>query len=343
MASLLPPTKWGAALDFLLYEDIRSTLLVSRIFRREVAGRIETLSVRLPKELDIPSARRFPNVTTVKILFFGVKKVDGMSFLMEAESLPIDTVTKIIPFLQTFPQLSRAKVFISDDPILAWFPLEITRYREFLLYLAGTFESRALQLDHIDILDPAGGVCEKWTDDALGQRSDCNICQQICRSFPFQNVLDLHFGCVDIWDRIDIIAKRPSGCRFLRHHKHLYFILSKLVDVIVYNETGPSTVAYRRYFIRPDDLNKLQEHINRFGCDPNQVEWHGLARRVFKLQYNAARPAKLERMTLEKLSSLGFDINTEDFFGIVDECVEPEAYDSSSSEDWDLDSSSSEE
>lgn len=46
MASLLPSRKWGAAPEFLLYEDVRSALLVSRVFRREVAEHIQTVRER---------------------------------------------------------------------------------------------------------------------------------------------------------------------------------------------------------------------------------------------------------------------------------------------------------
>ena len=212
------------------------------------------------------------------------------------------------------------------------------RFHEFLLYLAGAFEARALRLNYIDIFYGGCGVCENWrarmVDDAFEVVS-CNVCRRICQAFPFQNVLKFFSGCVEMWDRIDMIAERPGGREFLRSSQHLYFLLGEIVA------RGSEPI----YYISSENMDKLQDHISRFGCDPNELEWQEvgtpyIGRPPF-FSHEALRRNKIERATLDKLRSLGFDINANDFAGIVDERVEPTP--EPEAVDMDYDSTSSEE
>ena len=56
----IPPPVLGHVLDYMLYEEVRSALLIGKAFANEAVKYVRTLNFTKSCQLDVPSARRFP-------------------------------------------------------------------------------------------------------------------------------------------------------------------------------------------------------------------------------------------------------------------------------------------
>ena len=64
----LPAPVWGRVLDYMPYQEVRSTLLICKAIANEAVRYVLTLNIVRDCELDIPAARRFQNVEEVNVL-----------------------------------------------------------------------------------------------------------------------------------------------------------------------------------------------------------------------------------------------------------------------------------
>ena len=216
MAPSLPPVVWGSALNFLPYADVRSSLRTCRVFRCNLPENIEVLNVFSPSEMDVPTGRRFSNVTEVNILCLCKPKrtVDGNivarsdgDAIMEVCSM---TVSKVVPFLLCFPKLRCVTIglipfgrmwaghftlfdprhCLSDEDTInsAVMSTNINTqlFRRMICSLCGAFGSRALQpLRRLNVISKLDNVhiCE-----ARDGSAPCTLCKRICSFFSFSDV-----------------------------------------------------------------------------------------------------------------------------------------------------------
>ena len=245
-SSSTPVTAWGLTLGYLPYRDVRTSLRVSRSFRREVPNEIEALNIFSPAEMDVPTARKFENVVEVNIFCLcrpltnddRIDPTDGFPGVLK---ICPEAVSEIVPFLQSFPKLQRVKIgyFRINDIMIAGIPssrrcfsgFEPTHYsntnanidnalfNELLRSLCGAFEARSLPT-----LETMNGislyVCKRGTEDRTAQHP-CALCKRVCAIFPFQVALCPFLHCLDIWKKMEIISARPGGREYLRQDKML--------------------------------------------------------------------------------------------------------------------------
>mmetsp|Transcript_24078 Transcript_24078/g.69211 ORF Transcript_24078/g.69211 Transcript_24078/m.69211 type:complete len:400 (-) Transcript_24078:113-1312(-) len=240
-----PVTAWGSALGFLPYRDLRSSLRVSRIFRKEVIGEIEVLNIFSPSEMDVPTARRFENVIEVNILCLCRPTSDGedtdLTDGIEGASqvCPI-AVSNIVPFLQSFPRLRRVKIgyYIKGQRHGSVEPFKVftcfgtdpetngnseNLFQELIRSLCGALETRSLQsLQTLHVIYyPDARICEEDDDE----ETSCTLCKRICTVFPLPVVYQHMWLCLDIWERLKVISMRPGGRQHLQNSKILLSFL----------------------------------------------------------------------------------------------------------------------
>lgn len=106
----LPAPVWGGIIDFMPHAEVRSALLVGKHIAVEAVKYVETLNVMKSSELNIPSARRFPNVDELKLLCLlegtGTFNGDGD----EQFTISLETAISTPSFLSAFPRLKEAFV-----------------------------------------------------------------------------------------------------------------------------------------------------------------------------------------------------------------------------------------
>ena len=73
----LPAPVWARSFDFLPYADVRSARFVCKTFANEIPAYLEALHVFHAAEMDVPSARRYSNVNTVKVFCLFHEEDDG--------------------------------------------------------------------------------------------------------------------------------------------------------------------------------------------------------------------------------------------------------------------------
>ena len=95
----IPPPVWGHVLDYMPYEEVRSALLVGKIIANEAVKYVRALNFMKSFQLDIPSARRFPNVEEVNCLSL----ISGDGY---RQVLCKDTTIRLVPLLGTFPKIN---------------------------------------------------------------------------------------------------------------------------------------------------------------------------------------------------------------------------------------------
>ena len=203
MASLLPATKWGAAMDFLTYQEVRTTLLVSKMFRKEAVQYVQVLSTSKPSELDVPSALRFKNVAHINICVTTDKGSRDAEMCNQ-------TVLRIVPFLACFPRLAYLDLLHHKDicRFLARNKDQLTRYATLFDNLMGGFQSRALPrlrriltASHFSAF--SGFVCKNVCKNVCSFDMMCSDCVAYCKVFPFWNTIRLDHSCIGLWDRVE--------------------------------------------------------------------------------------------------------------------------------------------
>ena len=97
----LAVTAWGHAVDYLRYSEVRQTLMVSKTVGSEVPKHVQTMNVLSATEMNVRTARRFPNCAEVNILCFIVQDEEDPDYSVLVE----DAVHRVVPFLTFFPKL----------------------------------------------------------------------------------------------------------------------------------------------------------------------------------------------------------------------------------------------
>mmetsp|Transcript_26551 Transcript_26551/g.76673 ORF Transcript_26551/g.76673 Transcript_26551/m.76673 type:complete len:295 (+) Transcript_26551:150-1034(+) len=232
----LPPPIWGHVLDYLPYKEVRSALLISKSMSCDVVKYVQTIGILNGTEMDIPSSRRFPNVSDVNILcvvsFKGTTE-EGMTLI----KLHPDVLWKVVPFLSSFSKLRHvyvggrvessllpmsqhrgAKFHYNFGPMECDEPQDnASIYGHFLDSFLGAIKTRLLPQN----LEEARGLVESnFRFRKCGPKEDpdspCSRCRDILNYFPVDGVIKSSIitgnFCLSTMDRCDFVpAPRGEG------------------------------------------------------------------------------------------------------------------------------------
>lgn len=213
----LPATIIGQALGFLPYRDVRSALLAGKSIARDSTPYVTTLSICSERELDSPSARRFPNVTNVNIMCL-FRLVDtsvqsnGTVLLVKAPRISPTVPSRICPFLQQFPRLRAIFVGMARESpetfrfnLTYYTRMNLTRaecsydlYKNLLWSFCGAFRTRSLPSDLTFEDNPLDSslelsVLQPWCSNPESPLDE-DLCREICATFPLNYLLTLNVG-----------------------------------------------------------------------------------------------------------------------------------------------------
>ena len=194
----LPAPVWARSFDFLPYSDVRSARLVCKMFANEVQTYIGVLNVYGPAEMDVPSARRYPNVNTLNVFCLFQEEYEGQITTLNTEG-----VENTLGFLPSFPRLKRAFLggFAYDEDQDRYshglyFPSgpgtpdnHKELFRNFLHSLAGAFRTRAMS-PNIDLLCIRG-----YYYTCNGKGKGCPTCKKTLSHFPLRFCFGHNFRC----------------------------------------------------------------------------------------------------------------------------------------------------
>ena len=206
----LPAVVWGNVLNYMPYEDVRSTLLVGKLIAVEAAKYVQTLNIMKSTQMVGPPARRFPNVTEVNIFCLLIHKVakTPQEFSSNCKFCS-DTAIRTVPFVSMFSKLKL--LFVGGRNIFPaaydfredmWFPARPMRiryvpssctgpaghetvYQSLVMAFCGAFKTRNISMN-IASMD---GISEGNSRPCRGRTEDpekpCTFCRSVCQHFPF--------------------------------------------------------------------------------------------------------------------------------------------------------------
>ena len=234
----LPPPVWGRVLDYIPYQEVRSALLICKAIANEAVKYVHTLNIMGDCELDIPAARRFPNVEHVNVLCL-VKENEDRRLICS----PLATKATV-PFLQLFPRLS--SVFVGgididgDKTLYSRFKCRGDRhmllFRSLVSSFVGAFKTRALSqaisvlgVIHRAHLYPIIGDC-KLEREEEASRNECHFCRDACKYLPLKDCQLFesgHWRCLDNETKEGILRGRKGGMGVI-----IWTKCAEVVDVI---------------------------------------------------------------------------------------------------------------
>ena len=262
----LPAVVWGNVLNFMPYEDVRSTLLVGKLIAVEAAKHVQTsLNIVKSTQMVGPPARRFPNVTEVNIFCLLIHKVakTPQEFTSNCKFCT-DTAIRTVPFVSMFSKLKwlfvggrnifpaaydfREDMWFPARPMRIWYvPSSCTGpaghetvYQSLVMAFCGTFKTRNISMN----IASMGGISEgnsrlcrgrtesPYSHPRRGRTEDpekpCTFCRSVCQHFPFVDV-DESILCLSLLERYKIILSRQGGRKFLEK-----VAPEKIMDIVEY-------------------------------------------------------------------------------------------------------------
>ena len=184
----LPVALWAEVFHFLEYKDARNSLLVCKFVANQVSKHVKSLHVMRSCELEVRSARRFPNVVDVNITCL-LRQDDDSPQHLDPES-----VGRTVPFLSTFRHLQEANIFRNTLPynaVVCATPIDHGFfYRALLISLVGAFQANLLG-QSLHLTSILGDWKKKYfcNDGASG----CDFCRSLLKHMPL-NILANAYG-----------------------------------------------------------------------------------------------------------------------------------------------------
>ena len=348
--ALLPAPVWAHSFDYLPYEHVRSARLVCKLFGKEVPRHVDTLSIFKSAEMDVPSARRYPNVRDIGVYCLLQRKLVRVASRPRPADVVIFNVKafqKVVSFLPAFTGLE--KLFLGGLSI-SRFQGQVMLLREEYLPNMGLL---SVPRNHKDVVRQfLGSLCDAFQTRALSQDINLRfmshnqdghlctedegqswICKKIFESLPLDFCSDLACRCMSYKERLEIMAKRPaikaslSSPEFLegylKKHHTVYGGKSIPIEDLepIYNATGfvvpqGGQGGCLPYVYSAASLRRVRDII-ALGNDARKVNMA----EVFKMQSYwkvfEVTPA-LGMVTFNIFTKLGFNISTDNIL-ILDE------------------------
>lgn len=247
----LPGAAWGNVLNYLPYHDVRKTLLVCRSVAFDAPPFVTHLQIHNAYELNVPAARRFPNVTHLTFCCVVSESTTG-------RSLNAVAIGRVVPYMTAFPKLRSCSLCDINSWGYNSYSCQGPNnhkalYRSMLESLCGAFEAEALSrsLQLRSFLPPYSTfTCTPTHETATNQ---CSFCRRIVRSFPLNAIIGIpgatrkmksdrnqHF-CIPHEEYLAIYRDRYWTAECLRQHpNHLPFTLRRRKLVTPINKEGQS-------------------------------------------------------------------------------------------------------
>ena len=313
----LPAPIWGHVLDYLPYEEVRSALLVGKLFANEVVKYVQTLNIFNGSELYVPAARRFPNVTEANILCI-LKNMRAGEATDAMYDLNVKSMWKVVPFLSSLskverifmggwhPDLDIGKVTYYPDFAECTAPENhIALFSAFVDSFLGAMESGLMRsppsLTYLEgLLNWSKPICQ--SDDGVIEDLDVNNVCHRCRLFykylPLNGDLPSGETCLSGMETYRILLKRQGGREFLANDSEKAFSWA-----IRAGRTTDETETYA--FLR--NFSVIDSLINEIGFRPGEMKKDSLMY-LFKPMYIGAK-IKWAKSSIDKLKERGFDVD----------------------------------
>mmetsp|Transcript_32985 Transcript_32985/g.72347 ORF Transcript_32985/g.72347 Transcript_32985/m.72347 type:complete len:437 (+) Transcript_32985:93-1403(+) len=320
----LPSLIWSRILSDYIphnYPTLICFSSVNRFFLRDVIPNIKRLALYETRELHVAPLHRFKSVTSVEIRCLiripaddvgVILRMDGdqLRRLRPGQELDIDAARRIPLFLSRLgPSLKKAFIGATScketyDEDICVTPGHREAYRELIRSLCSAYRMGAIsrQLDLTTLYQrPFCEYDKEFYDFTDEDHEPCDTCRDVCRSFPFDNVLNLPVCkdrpdqasfCMSDEERLDIIASRRGGREYLQSPYTMMKILQrecmlgcfrkplsnddlilKLADKFYGVESAVYLRKERRHYI------KL---LSQFGCDWSSVDGPTFKRLTFE-------------------------------------------------------------
>ena len=353
----LPADAMGGIFDFMPYGEVRSALLAGRFVAKEVARHVQTLNITAGVQMNVrgQASLRFPNVEDVNVVCL-------LMATRGHKSISSDVATRIPYFLVTFPKLCVVFVGMTGKyrPITydSNSCVEPSNHKEIFRSLVdaclgalkvGSFPASLRSLKCIsDVVRHSRDSCERRVEDPT---NPCTRCRDLCKYFPIVDAIRYDFDfslCLPVTETYKILRAREDYQDIIDEDNS-----SKWVHKIFNCEWFDVPVARNRnkdFCQRMEELGAWPEdsyedeedeeaHLivkyltNRqckdfddlvqAGYDPTAVSRETLYERLLIEHHEGNRYSQVwAKSSFDKLLSLGFDVNEEDFI-IVDEKNEP--------------------
>ena len=354
----LPAAVWGGVLDYLYFDEVLQAILVNKFMANTVPNSVEELFIRKPSNLDAVAARRFPNVTYVRI--------DCLTRWDDKETcvLSATTAKRAVPFLTSFLKLKEFFIGSTDklDPdephrMFGYFPEHCVSpdnheelMRDMTKYFCSAFESR--------VLSQKIRVQGLWGDYARThlcrparaiEGRPCTLCREICITFPPYFIRNMsrkkdtsgdvvgHMSdiCMTSKDFIAALKARPDGEAFLR-------VESKrmLLNIIKYDLCWSNLDRSKPSLDRkvPKEARMIQRLEEEGVNEPTKIFYYSddslsslkcivengfdpktLTKKMLMRRVNLIGRHAMFDTTLDALCNLGLPIDRNDFFIVDDE------------------------
>jgi len=349
----LPAPVWGHVLDFMPYKEVRSALLVCRAIANEAVAHVATLSILNDCELDIPAARRFPNVEHVNILCL-VHEAAEHNNPLELNSLTFSNIVAIatVPFLQPFPKLSSIfvgglkrdgeKVLYSPHKCLG--PNHAMNFRSLLSSFVGAYKTRALsqEVSLTGVSEPRSftDLCRQVREEGNVLNHKCKWCRDACKYLPLKDYdyFQSYRLCLSKKIRDEILRHRDGGPNCIKYLKCICLVDAvgdlkewhefdhefevdrtlnqKLVEMGL-EEGREGDVQY----ISSEGLEGLDHVAESYGITPRDIP-KDLFYKQMSFGIEGREWDVWARTTVESLIARGYPIDLEDLI-VVDEAQEP--------------------
>ena len=358
----LPAVVWGNVLNFMPYEDVRSTLLVGKLIAVEAAQYVQTLNIMKSTQMVGPPARRFPNVTEVNIFCLLIHKVAMTIQEFDTDcKLCLDTAVRTVSFVSMFSKLKRlfvgGRVMYPEDYDYrrdVFFPARPVRtvyvpdactgpadhetvYQSLVMAFCGAFKTRNISMN----IASMGGISKGFSRPCWGRIENpakpCAFCRNVCRHFPFVDVDESNM-CLSLLERYKIILSRPGGRKFLDKvapKKIMDIVEYKMKSFYIEKESDAGKEFIEKMIecekAKVEECDSWVKYLNKktFAELDDLIEATGVDPKTLDEEYVLKRirsftrnTKTLAKSTFDGLVSRGFALGTE-LPVIVDETKEP--------------------
>ena len=342
----LAPEIWAHVCDFLPYQSLLQTAVVSREMLVDVMPRVTMLHIDKSCQLHAGVTHRYGDLQDIYIYSLIEFEDDLESYDCHLDD---DTLTRALPFLCNFSSCLE-RVFLggrrpSNGQVEGYktdrFSVEDDmKMNNFIDLFSGAFRAGALP-NNVWI---AGLSCSKETRMHI---NTCKVCRNACKSFPLSSVVDFEdihvireryrfraklfdddiFGlnvCLKRTEIEEIILGRPGGKELLQSKTRFMTLLGRGVRHVVITDDDKVL-----YVVKYDDavLGQINRFIKHSSMDVTMVppdEVTEALRRSFAADERDPLPPReqcyLAESSFNALKELGLPIEETDFLNEDELC-----------------------
>ena len=203
-ADEIPVSVWGHVMDYLPYTDVLKCLVVNRLLSFEAPSFVDELHIFKSCEVQLyplfRTRRRFENVSELNI-FCLLDEVPHSESRDKTQKLNLDTVDRLVPFLECFPKLkfcfcggwdSKSFEEVCFNMYECTGPEDhVDHYRQLLRQFSSAFEKGSLPRS-LELASVLEATDSPMTCGEVGTNNECSFCSRICCTFPLNCLLGLY-------------------------------------------------------------------------------------------------------------------------------------------------------